>query len=287
MSEVAEEDLIICVACGTQFDDPRQFVPPAGQQWTSLRREQGKYENHWKQDASDPRIWHLYTDPKLGIGERASLLLTPHGNIIWDCFAYLSPSLIDFILSHGPVHAVIISHPHFYTTHLIWARALSCPIYTHAADQQWLSRPDPLSHRRLITTPTLDILPGVTAIQTGGHFPGSMVLHWQNHLFLADSIMTTPAAYTPEPRPQGMGAYSFMWSIPNMVPLGPDDVWAIWKAVRDRDFGVTHGLMMGMDVEHADVKKWVLEGAKRQVRRMGWEGHEILEESVAGPDAEV
>ncbi|TKX23442.1 hypothetical protein C1H76_4510 [Elsinoe australis] len=292
MAVFPDEDLIICVACGTQYDvtykqglerckicdDPRQFIPPSGQQWTSLGREKGKHENKWEQDASDDRIWHLYADPKLGIGERASLIKTPHGNIIWDCFAYLSQDLVDFVRGCA---ALVISHPHFYTTHLVWAQLLHCPIYVHSADSEWLSRPCPPSlQRHLITSPTQEILPGVTAIQTGGHFPGSMVLHYDRHLFVADSIMTQPAAYTPEPRPEGMGAYSFMWSIPNMIPLGPEGVKAIWDAVKGVEFSETHGLMMGMDVRHRDCKRWVLEGAKRQVRMMGWEGHEILGEVI-------
>lgn len=39
------------------------------------------------------------------------------------------------------------------------------------------------------------ILPGVTAIKTGGHFPGSLVLHWEKKLFLADTIVTVPVRF--------------------------------------------------------------------------------------------
>ncbi|KAF4555989.1 Hypothetical protein D9617_2g059560 [Elsinoe fawcettii] len=293
MDDFPDQDLLICVACGTQYDvtyeqgrerckicdDPRQFVPPQGQQWTSLRLEANKHTNHWVPSSSDPRIYHLYTDPKLGIGERASLLLTPHGAIIWDCFAFLTPPLVEFLLSHHPI-AIVISHPHFYTTHLLWASLLKCPVYLSSEDASWLSRPDPSGQRRFLTEAKTEIIPGVTAIKTGGHFPGSLVLHWDRHLFVADSIMTTPAAYTPEPRPEGMGAYAFMWSIPNMIPLGPDGVGRIWEAVKRVEFSETHGLMMGMDVVHTDVKKWVLEGAKRQVRMMGHESHPLLLKKV-------
>ena len=34
------------------------------------------------------------------------------------------------------------------------------------------------------------ILEGVTAIKTGGHFDGSLVLHWERKLFIADSLLT-------------------------------------------------------------------------------------------------
>ena len=39
---------------------------------------------------------------------------------------------------------------------------------------------------------TLEIVPGVTAIQAGGHFDGSMVLHWEKKLFIADTMMIVP-----------------------------------------------------------------------------------------------
>ena len=39
---------------------------------------------------------------------------------------------------------------------------------------------------------TEEVLPGITAIKTGGHFPGSLVLHWEKKLFIADTIVTVP-----------------------------------------------------------------------------------------------
>ena len=38
---------------------------------------------------------------QLGIGERAMLLKTPHGNVLWDCFAYLGEETIDFVSLHS------------------------------------------------------------------------------------------------------------------------------------------------------------------------------------------
>lgn len=39
-----------------------------------------------------------------------------------------------------------------------------------------------------------NVLPGVTAVKTGGHFPGSLVLHWEKKLFIADTIVTVPVS---------------------------------------------------------------------------------------------
>lgn len=49
--------------------------------------------------------------------------------------------------------------------------------------------------RQLIREDYATILPGITAIKCGGHFPGSLVLHWteyQGILFIADTIVTVP-----------------------------------------------------------------------------------------------
>jgi len=75
-----------------------------------------------------------------------------------------------------------------------WARTFNCPIYLSAEDQEWLCRVDDFYHpaRSFITSTTQEILPGVTAIKTGGHFPGSLVLHWENKLFIADTMVTVP-----------------------------------------------------------------------------------------------
>lgn len=37
-----------------------------------------------------------------------------------------------------------------------------------------------------------EIVSGMTAIQAGGHFDGSMVLHWEKKLFIADTFMSVP-----------------------------------------------------------------------------------------------
>ena len=41
---------------------------------------------------------------------------------------------------------------------------------------------------------TEEVLPGVKAVKTGGHFPGSLVLHWEKKLFIADTVVTVPVS---------------------------------------------------------------------------------------------
>lgn len=299
------DDLLICTACGTQFpvtedsgksscricDDPRQFVPPTGQTFTTLAklREDG-YKNVWKQDEYNPKLWNVWTETKFAIGERAILLQTPHGNILWDLITLLDQETVDKINSLGGLAAMVISHPHYYTTYADWSRTFSCPVYIAQADSQWLERTDtPGLNLQLFNEQHKEIVPGVTAIICGGHFDGSIVLHWERTLFIADTILTVPSGKNPTPPPpssSSITSFSFMYSIPNWIPLNPSAIHGIWKAIQDPkyDFDTTMGAFVGMDVRSKGpddhVKRRVLDSMKIVVRSMGWEGHAIMEEHV-------
>lgn len=287
------DNLLICVTCGTQFDvpyeqapkgcricdDPRQYVPATGQAWTSLAREKGQHENSFEQDKFDERIWFITTNPKLGIGERCILLQTPAGNVLWDLITYLDTPTIDFIASKGGLAAIVISHPHFYTTHLEWAKTFNCPVYTSLADQEWLSRKDPYGLRKLIEGNT-KIVEGVTAVQCGGHFDGSLVLHWDGKLFIADTMMSVPSGIYHEGRPPGTSSFSFMWSYPNMIPLPPSKIHDIWKALKPFEFTATYGGFPGQNVQRSDLKQAVLESMKIFVKSGGHEDATVLRESL-------
>ncbi|KAF2662821.1 hypothetical protein K491DRAFT_3458 [Lophiostoma macrostomum CBS 122681] len=306
------DDLAICVTCGTQFDvavseapatcricdDPRQYVPLHGQTWTTLAEAQGNQTNTFEQSSDNSNIWFITTSPKsanfnplntaptwskdkqLGIGERAILLTTPAGNVLWDLIAYLDQDTVDFVKGKGGLKAIVISHPHFYTTHLEWARIFSCPVYVSAADEEWLNRKDGYGLRRLVSSATEEIVPGVTMIRTGGHFDGSCVLHWDGQLFIADSFMTVPSAYYHASRLPGTTSYSFMWSYPNMIPLPPAKIHGIWQALKPFDFTATYGGFTGQNNRRPDLKKQVLESMKIFVRTAGHADAEVLREEV-------
>ena len=77
------------------------------------------------------------------IGQRALLVRTDGGNLLWDCVATLDAATVTLIKALGGIKAIAISHPHFYTTMVEWARAFDCPIHLNAADRDWVMRPDP------------------------------------------------------------------------------------------------------------------------------------------------
>lgn len=64
------------------------------------------------------------------------------------------------------------------------------------------------------------------------------------------------------------------------IPLPPDEVHKIWKAVAGLDFEDTHGAFRGRDTR-GNSKKRMLESAQLIVRSMGYLEHEIHKEEVA------
>src|SRR5437764_13276373 len=89
----------ICIQCGTQFsatseppprcticEDERQFVHYGGQQWTTLERLAANHQNRFEAEA--PQLLGIATEPEFAIGQRALLLQSRGGNLLWDCSSF-------------------------------------------------------------------------------------------------------------------------------------------------------------------------------------------------------
>lgn len=176
---------------------------------------------------------------------------------------------------------IVISHPHFYTTWADWSATFHCPVYMSAVDSVWANRtssPPPGATLKLLQEQYTQILPGITAAICGGHFPGSMVLHSEHHgsLFVADTILAVPSAQNPDPAKPGVASYAFLWSIPNAIPLNPDDIMKIWMTLSKFEFSKTYGVfamlsnVKGAATHRMSLKARVLESAKIAVKSMGY-----------------
>jgi len=236
--------LYICIACGTQYpesaqppaecpicEEERQYVPPRGQTWTTLPALQQSHMN----------AFHEYDAGIIGIGagfaigQRAVLVRTEGGNILWDCVATLDAATVSLIKGLGGLKAIAISHPHFYTTMNEWAQAFGCPIHLHAADQDWIMRKGPAI--KLWQGDTFKLWDGVTLVRCGGHFPGGTVVHWAGGdggrgVVCAGDILTIT---------QDRKWFSFMRSYPNFLPLSKREVEQIGKAMGPFKFDVVYG----------------------------------------------
>ena len=171
-------------------------------------------------DKYDSGVISIYTTPQVAIGQRALLLCTEKGNLLWDCITYLDDATVQAVNELGGIAAIVISHPHYYSTALHWAAAFSCSVYLSAEDSEWIMRRG--DAHILWEGPRMDFLDGqFTAVKVGGHFPGSSVLLWKDRkkLFVADSITVIPSGVYHVDRPPNTASFTFMWSYPNMVSL--------------------------------------------------------------------
>lgn len=227
----------ICVTCGTQFPatdqppagcpiclDERQYIGWKGQQWTTL--EQLRADHHCFIREEEPGLTAIATEPSFAIGQRAQLVQTPAGNLLWESLSVLDDVALDAIRARGGLAAIAISHPHYYSAMIEWSHAFGgVPIYLHEAERPWVMRPDPAIV--FWEGETRPLFGGLTLIRCGGHFEGAQVLHWpagadgRGALLAGDIInVVSDRRYV-----------SFMYSYPNLIPLNAAAVRHIVQAV--------------------------------------------------------
>jgi hypothetical protein len=240
----------ICTTCGSQFaespqppqhceicQDARQFIGQGGQQWTMLDQLQQTHRNTIHLE--EPGLIGIGMEPAFAIGQRALLIRTGAGNILWDCTPLLDAALIEFIKGNGGLAAIAISHPHYYSSMVEWAHVFHAPLYLHAADQQWVMRPD-----RAIEFWDGDTRPlpgGCRLIRCGGHFAGGTVLHWPAGANHRGAILSGDILQVVE----DCRWVSFMYSYPNYIPLPASKVQHIAKLLEPFAFDRIYGAWWG------------------------------------------
>jgi glyoxylase-like metal-dependent hydrolase (beta-lactamase superfamily II) len=264
----------ICTTCGTQYaesdqppaacaicQDERQYVKATGQQWTTLERLRLTNRNSVKfQEAG---LLGIGIDPPFAIGQRALFLRTPQANILWDCVPLLDEAIVEMIEALGGVSAVAISHPHYYAALVEWSRALGgVPVYLHAADRQWVMRPDPAIV--FWDGETRALAEGLTLVRCGGHFEGGTVLHWASGAGGQGALLTGDILQVVADRKH----VSFMWSYPNHVPLPVSTVERIVGAVAPFAYDRVYGAFWDTVIDR-DGKAAVRRSAERYVRALG------------------
>lgn len=177
------------------------------------------------------------------IPQRSLLLATEAGNLLWESLSLVTEAAVQLLREHGGVDRIIISHPHFYASMVEWSEALGgVPVLLHAADRSWVRRP-----ARCIEYwhgDTLALGNGVTLVRTGGHFPGSTVLHWatgprgRGALFVGDSPQVA----------QDRRGVGFMYSYPNYLPLPAADVRAMRERLAPFDYDDAYGFSWGRNI---------------------------------------
>jgi glyoxylase-like metal-dependent hydrolase (beta-lactamase superfamily II) len=242
----------ICETCGTQYaesatppahcpvcEDERQYVGWGGQTWTTHDALAAKYRLRIEEDDG---LLGIGLPAEFAIPQRALLLPTDTGNILWECVSLVTDEAIAALGARGGVDLIAISHPHFYSSMVEWSEALGgVPILLHAADREWVRRPSPRiefwngdMHR---------LSDDVTLLRCGGHFPGSAALHWRNGprgpaLLPGDALQVV----------LDRRHVTFMYSYPNYIPMRPADVRAMRALLADRDFDDLFGFTWGRNI---------------------------------------
>lgn len=237
----------ICTTCGVQYgdagtpperciicEDERQYVNWGGQQWTTLdQMKAAGYENDVRE--LEPGLTGIGTKPGFGIGQRALLVQSDAGNVLYDCISYLGDETVRQIEALGGVQAITFSHPHFYGSMIEWSRAFGgAKVYVPEADREWITRSDPAIE---LWEGTVELFPGVTLVQCGGHFAGSAAIHWAAGADGKGALLTGDTIQVVMDRRY----VSFMWSFPNMMPLNAAGVRGVVDAVRPYAFDRIYG----------------------------------------------
>ena len=175
------------------------------------------------------------TFPSFAIGQRALLLRTLGGNILWDCISFLNDATVTIIAALGGLQAIACSHPHFIASAVEWSHAFNgVPVHVHARDRKYIPRLDAVIN--VWEADRLGLAEGMTLIRCGGHFPGSAVLHWaqgaggQGVILSGDTLQVRPD--------KGL---TFMRSYPNLIPLTAATVQALAETLAGVPYDTIYG----------------------------------------------
>lgn len=269
-------DQWICWNCGLQYQateippsqclicsDDRESISHKPQRWTSLAEMHGVFENVCTPLGSG--VTSIRTAPSFGIGQEAFLLETDCGSVLWDCLSFVDDRTVRNVGMRGKLIAIMVSHPHFFGSMVQWSHNFGrIPVYVHRENEAWIPRPD--SVIKLWDGDRMQISSSVAMIRTGGHFPGSCVLHWTDGADGKGALFTSDTILPVEDRRW----VSFMYSYPNLIPVGKRAVEKITGAISNLVFDCVYGGPMygsggARPIISSGAKAVVMRSAKRYI----------------------
>lgn len=272
----------ICVTCGVEHadsphppehcaicSDDRQWVPQTGQSWTTQDELAGAHE--FVITELEPDLFTITLDPEFAIGQHTLLVRTPAGNLLWEPSGFMTAAMVEAVRDLGGVAAVTASHPHLTGAPISWSHEFDgVPVYVNADDKRWIHRPDDAIE---LWVDQVEVLPGLTLVQAGGHFPGSCVARWQagaggnGVLLVGDTLMVAA----------DRASVSFMRSYPNNIPMSERLVRRIVAALEPLEYDRIYGAFGGAISSNAQAV--VRFSADRYI---GW-----LRDEIRDPDERV
>ncbi len=244
--------IFICETCGTHVhatqqpadcricSDERQYVGWKGQVWLSPDAMRRTHRNRLEDDGG---LLGVGVTPAFGIDQRALILPTDLGNIMWESVSVVTPEAVARLNALGGIAAIAISHPHFYAAMAEWSEALGdVPILLHEKDAAWVQCPT--RNIRFWSGARHALSPTVTLIHCGGHFAGSTALHWRvgprpgGALFPGDAVQVVA----------DRRHLTFMYSYPNYIPMSHRSVRYIEGQLAADRFEDIYGYTWGRNV---------------------------------------
>jgi hypothetical protein len=237
----------ICQTCGVQYEcaamppdgchiclDERQYVPASGQAWTTPREIERSHRLAIERVEED--LWSIHIEPSFAIGQRAFLIETADGNLLWDCVSLVTPAAVEQITELGGIRAIAVSHPHYYSAIADWSRAFGdAPVWLHEGDRQWIARrPDRLHYW---SGSRQALFGGISLVHSAGHFEGFQVAHWPDGAAGRGALF---AGDQPQVCLDGKWV-TFMYSYPNWTPFGPTVVRQILSSLENVPFDRLYG----------------------------------------------
>lgn len=232
-------------------------MPPTGQRWLSYDELLSSHANRLSE--VEPDLYGFGLEPDFGIAQRALLVRTPEGNLLWDCVAALTPEGAAELAALGGVRAIAVSHPHYYTAIKAFADDLKATVLLHAADREHVTDPSP--RIEFWDGERVEPFGGLTLIRAGGHFAGGTVLHWpagadgRGVLLSGDILQVIP----------DRTHVGIMYSYPNLIPLPQREVERVGAAVEPYEFDRIYGAWWGRVIT-SDAKGAVQRSVERYRR---------------------
>jgi hypothetical protein len=261
----------ICATCGVQQAetdeeppecpicvDERQYVGWGGQRWLTMAELAADHRNELREE--EPGLTGVGTVPGFAIGQRSLVLPTDSGNVMWDAISLIDEATVDAIDAIGGITTICCSHPHFYGSMVEYAETFDARILVPNADRQWVQRP---SSRIEYFDDEVELAAGVTLVRIGGHFDGAAVVHWADGAGGRGALLTGDTITVVMDRRW----VSFMWSYPNLIPLGAATILDIADKVGRLRFDRIYGGWWGR-VVIADGGEAVRRSAERYVARL-------------------
>jgi hypothetical protein len=262
----------ICHTCGVQYpdspepprrcpicEDERQFVGWDGQEWTTPEELRREHRADIREE--EPGLIGIGADPAFAIGQRALVIKTSGGNVLWDCISLLNGEIVETIERLGGLASIAISHPHFYSSMVEWSEAFGAPVYLHDADREWVMRPHP--GLTFWNGEALELEAGITLLRLGGHFAGGTALHWAGGQGGRGALLSGDIAMVVADRRW----VSFMRSYPNLIPLPAEAVKEIVAKLEPHPFERIYGGWYGRVVS-SDAKGVVTRSAARYLQAL-------------------